>query len=97
MNVRETLKAHAEEAEVAGPGRPDGGRPSSPERKSGRGGHSRWMMIACCVPMLAIAIALVATGVVGAGLIVIAVACTVLMAAMMAGMSHGGGGDGGGR
>lgn len=44
------------------------------------------MMIACCVPMLVIAVILVATGVVGAGFILVAVACTVMMAAMMGAM-----------
>ena len=51
------------------------------------GGH-HWMMIACCIPMLAIAIALVATGVVGAGFLVVALACTAMMALMMRGMGH---------
>ena len=67
---------------------PDRERSSQVEEKSGHGGHGRWMMIACCIPMLAIAIALVATGVVGAGFIVIALACTVMMALMMGGMSR---------
>jgi hypothetical protein len=54
------------------------------------GGHGHGsMMIACCTPMLVIAIALVATGVVGAGLIFGAVMCTVMMAMMMAMMSGG--------
>jgi len=44
------------------------------------------MMIACCIPMLVVAIALVATGVVGAGFLVAAVGCTVMMAMMMRGM-----------
>jgi len=56
------------------------------------GGHGRWMMIACCIPMLVIAVAHVATGIVGAGFIVAALLCTVMMAVMMKGMSHGGGG-----
>lgn len=60
-------------------------------RHTGHGGH-RWMMIACCVPMVAIAIALVATGVVGVGFVVIALACVAMMALMHRGMSHGGGG-----
>jgi len=51
------------------------------------------MMIACCVPMLLIAVALVATGVAGAGIIFIAIACTVMMALMMGGMGHGAGDD----
>ena len=59
------------------------------------GGHRHgWMMIACCVPMLGIAIALVATGVVGVGFLVIALLCTAMMALMMRGMSHGGGDEG---
>jgi hypothetical protein len=52
------------------------------------GGHG-WMMIACCIPMLVIAIALAAAGVVGFGFILIALMCTVMMAMMMRGMSHG--------
>lgn len=52
------------------------------------GGHG-WMMIACCIPMLVIAVALVATGVAGVGFIFIALMCTVMMALMMRGM-HGG-------
>lgn len=65
----------------------------SPTSGKHQGGHSSWMMIACCVPMLAIAIALVATGVAGFGFIAAAVMCTAMMAMMMRGMS--GGGDGG--
>ena len=57
---------------------------------AGHGKHG-WMMIACCIPMLAIAIALVATGVVGVGFIFIALICTAMMAMMMRGMSHGDG------
>jgi hypothetical protein len=40
--------------------------------------------------MLAIAIVLVATGVVGVGFIFLSVACTAMMAVMMRGMNHGG-------
>ena len=67
----------------------------SPGGHAGHGtGHGKhgWMMIACCIPMLVIAIALVATGVVGVGFIFIALICTVMMALMMRGMSHGDGG-----
>jgi hypothetical protein len=45
------------------------------------------MMIARRVPMLVIAVVLVATGVVNGGFLVVAVMCT-LMALMMRGMSH---------
>ena len=48
------------------------------------------MMIACCLPMLVIAIGLVAAGVVSAGFLVVSVGCTAMMALMMRGM-HGGG------
>jgi hypothetical protein len=47
------------------------------------------MMIACCIPMIVIAFTLVATGVAGAGVIVFAVMCTLMMAMMMGGMGHG--------
>lgn len=57
-------------------------------RRAGHGGHG-WMMIACCIPMLGIAVVLVATGVVGVGFIAVAVACTAMMALMMRGMDHG--------
>lgn len=53
----------------------------------GHGDH-HWMMIACCIPMLAIAIALVATGVVSIGFLFVALACTAMMALMMRGMGH---------
>ena len=56
----------------------------------GHGGHS-WMMIACCIPMLIIAIVLVATGVAGAGFIFVALMCTAMMWMMMRGMSGMGG------
>ena len=55
-------------------------------------GHGHWMMMACCIPMLAIAIVLVATGVAGAGAIFAAIMCTAMMAMMMRGMSGGPGG-----
>ena len=61
-----------------------------PEPTGAHGGHS-WMMIACCIPMLVIAIVLVATGIAGVGFIVAAVMCTAMMAMMMRGMSAGGG------
>ncbi len=77
---------------TSGHGHLDTNQPSKPEHKGGHGGHSHWMMIACCIPMLLIAIVLAATGVAGAGVIVAAVACTAMMAMMMIGMSHGDGG-----
>ena len=65
---------------------------TTPQERRGGHGHG-WMMIACCIPMLAIAIALVATGVLGVDFIVIAVLCTAMMALMMRGMGHDAGGE----
>lgn len=65
--------------------------PAVETKRGGHGGHS-WMMIACCIPMLAIAVALVASGVASPGLLLGAGACALLMAFMMRGMDHGAGG-----
>lgn len=46
-------------------------------------GHSGWGMLACCVPMVVIAVALVATGVVPAGFLLFAAICVGAMFAMM--------------
>jgi ABC-type dipeptide/oligopeptide/nickel transport system permease subunit len=46
----------------------------------------RWMMVVCCIPMLVIAVALVATGVVGFSFVLIALGCTAIMAFMMRSM-----------
>ncbi len=56
-------------------------------QKQGRHG---WMMIVCCIPMLVIAVVLVAAGVVRASFLIYAVGCTAMMALMMRGMNHGG-------
>ena len=68
--------------------------PEDPNRPEDAGGHSghRWMMIACCIPMLAIAVGIAVAGG-GFGALPIAIACTVMMAMMMGGMSHDDGGD----
>ncbi len=63
--------------------------PEPSDGKPGHGGRSHWLMIACCIPMLMIAVALVATGVAGPGFIIAALTCTAMMALMMRGMSHG--------
>jgi len=55
-------------------------------------GHS-WMMIACCIPMILIAVALVGSGAVSPGFLVVAIACTAMMTLMMRGMDHGDQGD----
>ena len=71
-----------------------GGEPAPPAGgHSAHGGHS-WMMIACCIPMLVIAVALVATGVVSVGFLFFALACTAMMALMMRGMGGHGHGQG---
>jgi len=64
-------------------------RPPGDPKAGGHGGHS-WMMMVCCIPMLVIAVALVATGVASVGFLFVAVMCTVMMAMMMRGMNHGG-------
>lgn len=70
-------------------GPPDPARSTDHAGHGGHGGHS-WMMIACCVPMLIIAVALVATGVVGSSFLIIALVCTAMMALMMRGMNGSG-------
>lgn len=63
------------------------------EQGSARGEHrrrlnDRWMMFVCCVPMVAIVAALVATGVIGLGYAVWALLCVAMMPLLHAGMSH---------
>ena len=69
-----------------------GGPAHGPAVSGGRGGHG-WMMIACCIPMLVIAVILVATGAASPAFLAIAVGCTLMMALMIRGMSHGGDGE----
>lgn len=61
------------------------GAPAARTGQRGHAGHSRWAMIACCVPMLVIAGVLVAQGA-GTGFLLVAIGCTVMMALMMVGM-----------
>lgn len=63
-------------------------RHQSAPAHGGHGGH-RWMMVACCIPMLIIVGVLVATGVAGTGAVVFAVVCVGMMALMMSGMPGG--------
>ena len=63
---------------------PQDSRPS-PAMTGHHGGH-HWMMIACCIPMILIAVALVATGVASPGFLVVALLCVGMMSAMMWGM-----------
>jgi hypothetical protein len=74
-------------------------RPAAPSlAHSGdrHGGHG-WMMIACCIPMLLIAVVLVTTGAAGVGFLGAAIACTVMMTLMMRGMDTDGHDHRGGR
>lgn len=66
------------------------GHSAGGRQAAGRGGHG-WMMIACCIPMIVIAIILVMTGVAGPGFVFAAFLCTAMMALMMWGMDHGSG------
>lgn len=47
------------------------------------------MMLVCCIPMILIAVALVATGVAGSGAILGALMCAAMMAVMMLTMPGG--------
>lgn len=50
--------------------------------------HGHALMMIVCVPMLVIAVVLVAIGVASPGILVGAAMCAVMMAVMMRGMSH---------
>ena len=45
-------------------------------------GH-RWMMLICCVPMIAIVLLLIVSGAAGSGALLWALGCVAMMAAMM--------------
>lgn len=45
-------------------------------------GH-RWMMLICCIPMVAIVVLLIASGTAGSGALLWALGCVAMMAAMM--------------
>jgi len=57
----------------------------------GHGGGHGWMMLACCIPMVVIAVALVAAGAVSASFLVFAAVCVGAMFLMMRAMGPGGG------
>lgn len=56
--------------------------PSKGHPQAGHGSH-RWMMIACCIPMVVIVGILIATGAAGSGLLLYAAICVGAMALMM--------------
>lgn len=62
--------------------------PATNPRAGGKA-HHRLLMIACCIPMLLIALGLVFAGVVSASFLILAVICTAVMALMMGGMHEG--------
>jgi hypothetical protein len=66
----------------------------TPDDGKHRGHGHGWMMMICCIPMLVIAIVLVATGVASSGFIFAAVGCTVMMFMMMRMMGDMGGNGG---
>lgn len=64
------------------------GEPFRTEPPAGQGAsrqksRHRWMMLACCLPMLIIAAVLIFTGTAGTGAAVFALACVAMMATMM--------------
>lgn len=67
---------------------PNMGQPRMAEHGHGsRGGHG-WMMIACCTPMLAIAVILFLIGAVSPVFLIFAVVMVALMAWTMKGMGR---------
>ncbi len=59
------------------------------DHNSGHSGHG-WLMVVCCLPMLAIAVVLAATHVVSIAFLLYAVLCTAMMGGMVWAMNHGG-------
>lgn len=51
-------------------------------RSSGHGAHKLAMLI-CCIPMIAVAVVLITTGVAGSGALLWALGCLMMMAMMM--------------
>lgn len=66
---------------------PASGTPNQGQPRRQQHGHG-WMMIACCIPMIAIFAALWAADVIPATDLLIPIACTAMMALMMSGMGH---------
>ena len=60
------------------------------QSRTPRGGHT-WLMMICCIPMVVIVVALVATGAASSGFLVTAGLCVGMMFVMMRLMDHGGG------
>ena len=60
--------------------------PSPPARRPSHRGHG-WVMVVC-LPMIAVAVVLVATGVASGAVLVAAAVCALMMALMMRGMGE---------
>lgn len=77
-------------SQPTGPDRPLWGPPegAAPEVQpvdnthAGHAGH-KWMMLICCIPMIAIVAVLIASGTAGSGALLWALGCVAMMAAMM--------------
>lgn len=76
------MTLHNEQPRPTYPPQPE---PTAREGHQGHEGHGahRLMMLVCCIPMIVIVAALVASGTVGAGAVVWALGCVAMMAAMM--------------
>lgn len=64
------------------------GIPETHELHPVHGGHGLMMMI-CCIPMILIAVLLVASGIAGSGALLWALGCVAMMAVMMFAMGGG--------
>jgi 1,4-dihydroxy-2-naphthoate octaprenyltransferase len=77
-------------SQPTGPDRPLWGPPegSAPEVQPVDNAHSehaghKWMMLICCIPMIAIVAVLIVSGTAGSGALLWALGCVAMMAAMM--------------
>lgn len=77
---------------ASGRGEHAGHQQPHPEPVGGHGGHGGHglMMLVCCVPMVAVVVLLVVSGTAGAGALVWALGCVLMMAAMMTFVMPGG-------
>ena len=60
-----------------------GHTPASPHTGDGAHAGHRWMMLICCIPMVAIVVLLIVSGAAGSGALLWALGCVAMMAAMM--------------
>ena len=60
-----------------------GHSPASPQPGHGAHGAHRWMMLICCIPMVAIVVLLIVSGTAGSGALLWALGCVAMMAAVM--------------